>query len=67
MKVKAGFIPGTISEYAVGDHATVADVLTTAGLDYANATITVDGVPSSLSQAVADGSRVLLTRNTKGN
>lgn len=68
MQVQVGVVPGAgLQTVALGNSATVNDALVAAGLGSDGFTIFVDGMPSSPTSVLGEGSRVTLTRNAKGN
>ena len=68
MQVQVGIIPGSgLQTIALGSSATVSDAIASAGLPTEGFTFTVDGIASSLGSVLRDGSRVILSKNAKGN
>lgn len=68
MQVQVGVVPGAgLQTVALGSAATVNDALVAAGLQADGFTISVNGIPSSLTNVLNEGERVILTKNAKGN
>lgn len=65
--VKTGRLPGRISEIAVEDGASVAEVLAIAELDSTGYEVRVNGAPCDLETGIEDGDTVLLVKKIKGN
>lgn len=65
--VKAGKLPGVLTDVALGGNATVADALSQAGLDATGFEVRVNGESASGDRRLSDGDTVLLTRQIKGN
>lgn len=65
--VKIGAMPGRITEFAVEDTATVAELLEIADLDAEGYEIKVDGKVSELNTVAGEAKLVLLARKVKGN
>ena len=69
INVKAGKVPGAISEYAMEAGATVATVLETAGIETEGFTVRLNGdvVTDFAGARLSEGDSVLVTRQIKGN
>lgn len=65
--VRAGKMPGGISDYEVEEGATVAEVLSAASLDPTGFEVRRQGMPVEMSDTVEDGQLILLVRKVKGN
>ena len=65
--VKIGVMPGRITEIAVEDDATVAEIIEIAELDAEGYEVKVDGVKSELDTVAGTAKLVLLARKVKGN
>ena len=65
--VKIGVMPGRITEIAVEDDATVAEIIEIAELDAEGYEIKVDGVVSTEETVAGTAKLVLLCKRVKGN
>ena len=65
--VKAGCVPGVLSEYAVEDNATVEDILELADIDTGNRTIMLDGANTDVNAVPRNGATITVTQKIKGN
>lgn len=66
MFVKIVRMPGTVSEVAVEDGATVADALSAADMTQGNSEkLTVNGAPATADTSVDDGDRIVLAKEAK--
>lgn len=66
MFVKIVRVPGSVSEIALNDGATVADALNAAEITASpNEEITINGNPASTDRTLFDGDRLILAKQAK--
>jgi putative ubiquitin-RnfH superfamily antitoxin RatB of RatAB toxin-antitoxin module len=65
--VKVGQMPGTLSEVALSEGATVRDALSQAGLSVGSNEIRVNGQTATESTTLSNNAIVLLVAKIKGN
>ncbi len=66
-QITVGKVPGTLSEVAVENGATVADALAAGNLDAEGFEIKVNGSTASLTDDAPDGANIFLVKQIKGN
>lgn len=67
MIIKAGRLPGRISEIVVEAGSSVAEILAIAELDSTGYEVRVNGTPCDLETSLEDGDTILLVKKIKGN
>jgi hypothetical protein len=65
--IKVAKVPGTAVEVAVEANATIEEILETAGIDATGYDIRVGDASAFLTDVPADGAKIYLTQQLKGN
>lgn len=65
--VKAGTVPGMLSEYAIEDGQTIEDVLDMAEIEAEGRTVMLDGANTSMDAVPRNGATITVTQKIKGN
>lgn len=65
--VKVAVVPGTVTEVALEDGASVADAISSANVSTDGYSVKLNGVATNNSATLSDGDRIFISKDAKGN